>query len=208
MNVDIPRLYLSLSGRIGRGQFWIGTLGVIVLSLAVSAILGRVFGVLWGNFLTALINAYPSYTVLAKRFHDLDQPGIYGSIPVGLSVLSSLFGVLGLTGPPVAPNIFGVVLFAIAIFVGLWIVIVCGLVRGTRGSNAYGSDPKAKQPVADDEPYEEDQYEEDRYSDEARYNDDRYGEERYGDEQYSDDQYSDEPPADGRYDGDDRYPRS
>jgi uncharacterized membrane protein YhaH (DUF805 family) len=203
MHVDIPRLYLSLSGRIGRGQFWVGALGVIVLSLALSAALGSALGVLWGNFLTALVNAYPSYAVLAKRFHDLDQPGVYGSIPVGLSVVSSLLGVLGLTGPPAAPNIFGFMLGVIAIFVALWVLITCGMVRGTRGGNAYGPDPKAKKesPVASDDQYDE-QYDEDQY-DQAQYDDDRDDEERYREEQYGEERYGDD-----RYDGDDRYSRS
>jgi uncharacterized membrane protein YhaH (DUF805 family) len=141
MNVDIPNLYLAIQGRIGRRDFWIGAVGLIIVVIALAAILGWVLGALRGNLATALILAYPTYALIAKRLQDRNHPGAYAAIPVGFSILSPLLGVLGLTGTPAAPNLFGVFLGLIAFVIGLWIVMVCGFGRGTAGDNRFGADP-------------------------------------------------------------------
>jgi uncharacterized membrane protein YhaH (DUF805 family) len=152
MHVNVPYLYLSLNGRIGRRDFWIGAAGLIVVVIVLAAILGYLMGVLWGNFITALIDAYPAYALLAKRFQDRDRPGADGAIPVGFSFLSALLGVLGLTGTPAAPNLFGLLLGLIAVVIALWILIVCGFLRGTPGPNGYGDDAAdGTEPEADEE---------------------------------------------------------
>jgi uncharacterized membrane protein YhaH (DUF805 family) len=142
MTVDIPKLYLPLRGRLSRRDFWIGALGLIIVTVVLAAVLGWLFGALWGNLVTAVMTAYPLYALLAKRFQDQDQPGALSAIAVGFSLLAPVLGVLGWTGTPAAPNIFGLILGFVAAIVAIWILVVCGFIRGTAGTNRYGPDPR------------------------------------------------------------------
>jgi uncharacterized membrane protein YhaH (DUF805 family) len=141
MGLDFQHLYFSTDGRIGRQSWWIGLIGVIIAGIVLSIILGLIIGQLWGNFITTLLLAYPYYALLAKRFQDRDQPGTYAAIPIGLGLLSTLLGAIGLTGTPESLNVLGIILGVIGVIVGIWVLVVCGFLRGTVGANTYGPDP-------------------------------------------------------------------
>jgi uncharacterized membrane protein YhaH (DUF805 family) len=146
MNFDFNRLYLTTDGRIGRQDFWIGLIGLIVVGIVVSLILAALFGIasfagrLLG-FIPQLALAYPGYCLFAKRFQDRDKPGAYGAIPIGVGLLITLLGLTGLTGDPASPNILGWLLNLVNLAVFVWVVIELGILRGTVGDNQYGGDP-------------------------------------------------------------------
>ena len=87
--------------------------------------------------------AYPAYAVSAKRFQDRDKSGSLGAILIGLSVFSSLLALFGLTGNPIAPNTFGILLSFVTLAVAIWYLIELGILRGSVGDNQYGPDPVA-----------------------------------------------------------------
>lgn len=148
MNFDFNRLYLTTDGRIGRQDFWMGMIGLIVVSLVVNLILFAIFGMLspatmWVGFIVQLVLAYPTYAVFAKRFQDRDKPGTYGWILVGLAILYTLLNLFGAFGDPMAPNMFSTIFGLILAAVFIWYLVELGSLRGTVGSNQYGPDPIA-----------------------------------------------------------------
>lgn len=120
-------LFLSMDGRIGRGKFWLGILGLIVAYLILSSILfisglmsvdpetGMPMGSgYWiGSFILAAAIIWPSLCIYGKRFHDRDK-----------SAWWVLIGLVPLVGP-------------------IWLLIECGLLQGSDGANRFGPDPLA-----------------------------------------------------------------
>jgi uncharacterized membrane protein YhaH (DUF805 family) len=146
MNFDINHLYLTTEGRIGRQSFWIGIVGLIVVSIVVNVIVGALFG--WVSFGTRLIQfivqlalAYPAYALMAKRFQDRAKPATYAAIVVGINILYSILALIGLIGMPGVPNAFGIIFGLVMLAIGIWILVELGFLRGTVGDNAYGPDP-------------------------------------------------------------------
>ena len=146
MNFDINHLYLTTEGRIGRQSFWIGIVGLVVVSIVINVIVGALFG--WVSFGARLIQfivqlalAYPAYALMAKRFQDRAKPATYAAIVIGINILYSLLVVLGIIavqgGGGAIAIVFGLVMAAI----GIWILVELGILRGTVGNNAYGPDP-------------------------------------------------------------------
>ena len=121
-------LFLSLDGRIGRGKFWLGVLGLaaayivlaIVLSLSglmsVDPETGMPMGAgYWIGILIMLaVMIWPSICLYGKRFHDRDKSAWW--------ILISLVPIIG----------------------GIWILVECGLLQGTDGPNRFGPDPLAE----------------------------------------------------------------
>jgi uncharacterized membrane protein YhaH (DUF805 family) len=148
MNFDYNRLYFTSDGRIGRQDFGLGLIGMVVVGIIVTVILGAIFGMVStgarvASFIVQLALAYPGFCLMAKRFQDRGKPGSYAWILVGLGLIVSLLGLIGLTGDPAQPNALGWLLNLVDIVVGLWFLVELGFLRGTEGDNQYGPDPLA-----------------------------------------------------------------
>ena len=146
MNFDINRLYMTTDGRIGRQDFWIGVVGLLVVGIVVTFIIGNIFGLLSRTttilmFIVQLALAYPAYCLMAKRFQDREKPGTYAAILIGLGLLVALLGIVGLTGDPLAGgNWFGWILNLAQFVVAIWFLVELGFLPGTVGQNQYGPD--------------------------------------------------------------------
>ena len=147
MNFDFNRLYMTTDGRIGRQDFWIGVVGLLVVGIVVTVIIASTFGMLSRtamilSFIVQLVFAYPAYCLMGKRFQDRDKPSTYAAILIGLGLLVSLLAILGLTGDPLTGgNWFGWILNLAQLAVAIWFLIELGFLRGTAGDNQYGPDP-------------------------------------------------------------------
>jgi uncharacterized membrane protein YhaH (DUF805 family) len=146
MNFDFNRLYMTTDGRIGRQDFWMGIVGLVIVGIVVSVLIGATTGMvsttgLILSFILQLVLAYPAYALMAKRFQDRDKPGTYAAILIGLSILVSLFGIFGWTGNPLEMNWFGWLLSLAQFAIFIWFLIELGFLRGTVGNNQYGDDP-------------------------------------------------------------------
>jgi uncharacterized membrane protein YhaH (DUF805 family) len=123
----MANLFLSLDGRIGRGQFWLGFVGLLIMSIALQ-ILFTMFGFstqidpLTGElpegfaialFVPMLITLWPSICVYGKRYHDRNKSAWW--------MMIAFVPIIGI----------------------IWMIIELGFLRGTEGSNHYGSDPLA-----------------------------------------------------------------
>lgn len=144
--MDFSNLFMSMEGRIGRQNYWIGLVILIVIGIIISQLIAFLFG--YTNLLARLLNfiyviaiAYPAYALMAKRFQDRGKNGTLAGILIGLSILGALLGLFGLTGDPLAPNTFGTILGLATLVVAIWYLIELGFLRGTVGANEYGPDP-------------------------------------------------------------------
>lgn len=156
--------YFQPSGRIGRGGFWLGMLGLFVIEFAFTLwIAMTLFGhdVLDANaqplakpamqlqLLIDLIFLFPLFVVLAKRFHDRNK-GAAWALPFILAhvavVIAAITGVLPTSMPAAGAAITlpGLVIALAWIVIFAWTVIELGILRGTSGANRYGADPLAR----------------------------------------------------------------
>lgn len=118
---NLKPLLLSFDGRINRGKYWTGILvmlAVYVVLVVINLIFRGIFG---DNVITMLIGIisiviylamlWPSIALGVKRFHDRNKSGWW--------VLIALVPIIG----------------------GLWYLIECGFLEGTKGPNQFGPDP-------------------------------------------------------------------
>lgn len=145
--MDIGYLFGSTSGRIGRQDWWIGVVILLVIGLVIGFIVSFVLGGLFSTagrivlFLLQLAFAWPSYALSGKRFQDRNKPASFALIGIGLGLLKALLDIIGLTGNPFAPGTLDTIFSVAMIIVGLWYLIELGFLRGTVGANDYGADP-------------------------------------------------------------------
>lgn len=122
--MDWKWLFTSFDGRIGRKQFWIGIVVLIIVSIVVYFVAGSLIGVSmlggitamnadgsidmdalqatmtranWFSLIMLLIFLWPGAALWIKRRHDRGSSGIDVWIFYGLQLLSVLLGALGLT---------------------------------------------------------------------------------------------------------------
>lgn len=119
---DLKTLLISYEGRINRGRFWKGILvllainiALVIINVAIGYLIGGILSTIVGliSLLIYIASIWPSVVLGIKRFHDRGKPGIW--------VLIALVPVIG----------------------GLWYLIECGFLEGTKGPNQFGPDPLA-----------------------------------------------------------------
>jgi uncharacterized membrane protein YhaH (DUF805 family) len=147
--------YAEFSGRSRRKEYWMFTLGVILLYIVMlilmivlgggammaaatnpaasgGAVAGMgVFGIIFALVMLALI--IPSLAGGVRRLHDTDRSGWWLG---GLFGLAILYSVAGQVSSALA-LILGLAYLAMAITL---VVFYC--LEGTKGPNRYGEDPK------------------------------------------------------------------
>jgi len=168
---NLVQLLTSMDGRINRQPFWIGVIVLIIATIIVSFILMSIMGVsllsiaqsgldagalmamtqtaAWANLIVLVIMAYPSAALLIKRRHDRGASGIEVWALLGLNALNVLLQALGIGYSVqeiggvtyVAPGLLNTILSIIAGVLGIYLLVVCGFLKGTEGANAYGPDP-------------------------------------------------------------------
>lgn len=123
-------LFFSFNGRINRAKFWLGNLALMVVYLILAGISaatmspmtvspsGQVQGGGMGIIGIIILIVYiamlwPSLAIGIKRWHDRDKSGWW--------VLIAFVPIIG----------------------GLWYLIECGFLEGTKGPNKFGPDPLA-----------------------------------------------------------------
>lgn len=104
----------------------------------------------WGSLINFAILAYPAYNLMVKRRHDRDNSGRDVAIYLAVTGLLLIVQALGLGTTmvdfgggammPMPSMALSTALAALGIF-GIYLLVVCGFLRGTPGSNHYGADP-------------------------------------------------------------------
>lgn len=103
----------------------------------------------WGSLILFVIFAYPMYAIYLKRRHDRDNNGLDAIIFLGVIAVTLLMQALGfaytvtdvggvsIPTPSMIFSILGIVMLVYSIYM----LVVCGFLRGTAGPNQYGPDP-------------------------------------------------------------------
>ena len=118
-------LLFSFNGRINRGKYWLGTVCLIVVYVVLAVISGAAMSSDGSMGIVGIIAMivyiamiWPSVALGVKRFHDRDKSGWW--------VLIAFVPIIG----------------------GLWYLIECGFLEGTKGPNKFGPDPLAQAATA------------------------------------------------------------
>lgn len=151
---NIKALLTTTEGRIGRQQWWIGIVVLIVISIVASIVLSILsFGngtvMAWFGVLINLALIWPSYCLGIKRRHDRDNNGTDLKILIAGSVLLNLLAATGIGSAmtdmggvmmPVPSIWLGALNLIFAIF-AIYMLVQLGFLKGTAGPNNYGPDP-------------------------------------------------------------------
>lgn len=119
--MDWKYVLTSFEGRINRAKFWAG-IGVIWVVSIVAQIIDAFTGIVliplqqgmgFGplTVLMLLVSLYVGLALYAKRWHDRDKSGWW-----------SLIMLVPIVG-------------------AIWLIVECGILPGTKGSNRFGPDP-------------------------------------------------------------------
>jgi len=161
--VGLLGLLFSYKGRINRAQYWLGSLGVGVVSTVVTAmsvfpatppaqiIAAKAEGALPAPDLgpallmlvVSLVSAWCGLAIQVKRFHDRGQSGLWTLLP--LLPMFGLFGTLVsaiLAQQPIPQTVSSVMPYLIALLViNFGFFINLGCLPGADGPNKYGDGP-------------------------------------------------------------------
>ena len=147
-------LFTSFDGRISRKGFWLGFLGIAVISTVIGvgmiSILPGGIALILGQIIVSAGVIYIWSAVLVKRLHDRGKPGVpWAVIFVAPSVLMQIMSIFKIGYSPVelagaemmVPGMGALAVMWFATAVALWMVIELGFLKGTAGDNAYGPNP-------------------------------------------------------------------
>jgi uncharacterized membrane protein YhaH (DUF805 family) len=171
--MDLRFLFTSFQGRIGRQQWWIGS--IILLAAAIilyflvmpflgmhmiptidpaaspDAMIGLMRRMAIGQAVLTAILAYPVTALMKKRLNDRDRPDWLIYVFWAPTVIGLLLGLTGL-GYTVtdmgamtmpSPTALNMVVSLAGFAIGLWALVELGFFKGTAGPNQHGPDPLA-----------------------------------------------------------------
>ncbi|MDF2153141.1 DUF805 domain-containing protein [Vibrio sp. CAU 1672] len=139
--MSMKKLLLSFRGRVGRKTYWLWNIVYYILILGFGAGISKLFPafsyILLPVFLLVLL--IPDLAITTKRWHDRDKSVYWLALNIPL--------IIGRLYTPMAspqaqePSPMQLLIAAVSLICGIWILVECGLMKGTEGSNRYGPDP-------------------------------------------------------------------
>lgn len=141
-------LFFSTKGRVTRQTWWIATLALAAVEIAVSYVIQPDYWVLFDDInvdanmsmtLWTLAMVIPNYIVSMKRLHDIERSWWLAMSAAILAALGALADYLGYFGDAWFEILWPVL--AVGLIFILYVIALCGFVRGTVGPNPYGPDP-------------------------------------------------------------------
>lgn len=117
----------------------------------IDAVMGNVSKAGWISLIMSLVFFVPVSALFIKRLHDRNMGPTIFYIYYGIALLSLLVQALGLSTQVVdmnglaipTPTMLSMALGAAVGLLGLYLLVVCGFLKGTDGDNQYGPDPLA-----------------------------------------------------------------
>jgi uncharacterized membrane protein YhaH (DUF805 family) len=146
--MSVNDLFLGFQGRISRMQFWIGTVIVAALELALRWMLGVPLA--GGTpdprlrtiaFVIGLIFVYPTAAIAVKRLHDRNQPAAYVWLLMAAFAVILVGDLFGYFDDPDRLSLVGGIAMAVVAVIALAFLVELGFRRGTPGPSRYGPDP-------------------------------------------------------------------
>lgn len=146
-------LFLNFKGRISRKSFWLATLILLAMSMAVSMSLASIFNISWSEYRlgsrrttlldmgTVLIFTWPNLAINFKRLHDRNYSGWRAGIVHMLIIMLIALEYSGYDkGDTLTIILFNVhLLITLALY--LWILVEMGFLKGDPEANHYGACP-------------------------------------------------------------------
>jgi uncharacterized membrane protein YhaH (DUF805 family) len=151
--MSTTKLFFSFSGRIGRREYWLGTITMFIVLLVIDWLLGIPQSepmptdshLATAGYVIGTLSLYPTAAIVVKRLHDLSKAA-WIFVAVIFAIITLLMNALALSALlgylEVQRHVSFLDWIAIAISttgVSCWIAL--GLTRGTLGPNQYGPDP-------------------------------------------------------------------
>ena len=153
--MDFRFLFTTFDGRIGRKQFWMGIIVLIIASFALIVVVGLLLGTFIPitilSLICSLIMLYPALALSLKRLFDRNKainpwayiffgPGILINIMqrLGIGFTSAEVGDIM---DPFPTNGLTIALSGITAIIGIWALVELGFLKGTTGDNEFGPDP-------------------------------------------------------------------
>lgn len=152
-------LFTSFDGRIGRREYWLGILILVIASFVLIGVLGTTLGLFLPvslvSFIGSAIIFYPAIALSMKRLHDRNKaakPWAYIFFGPGILMQLMRMSRIGFVNVAVDNVIVAVpsngligLLSIVAGLISLWAIIDMGFIKGSEGENRFGPDPlKAK----------------------------------------------------------------
>jgi len=150
-------LFTSFEGRISRKSFWLGIVGVGLISLVLAFGLYPLLGS--GGILLVLVQIAASAAifylwsaVLIKRLHDRDKAAVPWAIvfmgPSAVMSIMSIFRIdytaMEMAGATIlVPGAIAMGVTWLSTAVSLWMIVELGFMKGTPGQNRFGMNPLA-----------------------------------------------------------------
>lgn len=141
--MSIKELLFSFQGRIGRKTYWIWNVIYYVMIAGfvagVNVLFPSVAHLLLPLFLIVLL--LPDLAITAKRWHDRDKSSWWLLLNIPL-VVGRMTVPMSDPTQTVEPSMLSGAVSLIALACGVFILVQCGLLKGTNGQNQYGPEPK------------------------------------------------------------------
>jgi uncharacterized membrane protein YhaH (DUF805 family) len=130
----IKAIYLDSAGRLGRVAYVVYGLAIGLLYALIATILEKLLGSIGAmiSLLFYILLLYLHYNLMAKRFHDLDQPSQNAFYVLVLAVATSIVTQIS------SLHLLSMLLSLILVAIGLYLV----LMPGTAGANSHGATPE------------------------------------------------------------------
>ena len=136
---DWSHFFFGFDGRMGREDFWCGSLALFAALTAV-ILLTSFLPAMAQDFVAGVAytaSIYPAAALMGKRLQDRGKGLGYLYLFLGLPVVFSIFNLFG----PAPSNPITVLLSALYLLVMLWALIELCFLRGTSGENDFGVEP-------------------------------------------------------------------
>lgn len=144
-------LLTTFSGRIGRGQWWLGFIAIIMISIGgLIAINPQAFSTPidqplprpgLAETLFGLLMMIPATAITVKRFNDRDRPNWLGYAFGAIGALFTAAPYFGLLVDPLFYSTAEAVLAGIFLVLAIGAFVDNGFLKGTAGPNRHGPDP-------------------------------------------------------------------
>ena len=166
--MDFVQLYTTTDGRICRKTWWLGVIGMVIISIVLSMVLavpfqfisgGNMSGFTQGIMELILLGIFfvPYRALTLKRLHDRNRPENLFWIFYAPSLASAAVKILGIGGSMATtqifgqsveaytPNMIGQLVNLASMGIGIWALIELGIMKGDTGANEHGPDPLANE---------------------------------------------------------------
>lgn len=149
----------SFEGRMRRRDWWLVTIGLGVFNYAVTQIIAPLalgaegrpqmeYGMMFPSYPgklvlvlvgVTLLTAWPNFAIAIKRAHDRNEDGMPTAMMLGLSMALGWIPILLMNNYPI---LFIILVMLIGFGIGIYLLVVLGILDGTKGPNRFGPSPK------------------------------------------------------------------